>query len=266
MLRSVLTKTLYDQRRALPAWMLGLVLLVGMYVAIWPSVRDEPSMNEFLEQMPEAFRALFATSGADMSTPTGYIQIELLSFMGPLVLLLYATGAGAAAVAGEEDRGTLDLLLATPLSRSRILAEKFGAMVVGTLALAAVTGIALVGEGALTRMDLPVGNVAATMVHMALLALVFGTLAFALGSVTGHPALSRSVPAVAAVLAYVVNGLGPLVSWLAPWQRYSPFFQYMGHDPLRQGFSFAAAAVAFATVLALFTLALAGFDRRDVVR
>ena len=102
MFRSVMTKTLHDQRRALPAWVIGLVLLVGMYVAIWPSVRGEPSMNEFLDQMPEAFRALFAMSGADMSTPVGYVKIELLSFMVPLLLLTYAIGAGAAAIAGEE--------------------------------------------------------------------------------------------------------------------------------------------------------------------
>ncbi len=105
MLRSVLTKTLYDQRRAFPAWVVGLALLVAMYVAIWPSVRDQPSMNQFLDEMPEAFRALFAMSGADMSTPVGYIEIELLSFMGPLLLLIYAVGTGAAAVAGEEERG-----------------------------------------------------------------------------------------------------------------------------------------------------------------
>ena len=266
MLRSVLTKTLYDQRRALPGWALGLVLLVAMYVAIWPSVRDQPSMNQFLDQMPEAFRALFAMSGADMSTPVGYIQIELLSFMAPLLFLVYATGSGAGAVAGEEDRGTLALLLATPLTRRRILLEKVGALVLGTVLLAAATGIALLAEGMLADMNLPVGKVFAAMAHLALLALVFGALALALGAVTGRPALSRSVPAVAAVLAYVLNGLGPVVSWLAPWQRYSPFYQYAGHDPLRHGFSITAAVVSLATISVLIAVAMVGFSRRDVVR
>ncbi|WP_016884294.1 MULTISPECIES: ABC transporter permease subunit [unclassified Rhodococcus (in: high G+C Gram-positive bacteria)] len=266
MLRSVLTKTLYDQRRAFPAWVVGIALLVAMYVVIWPSVRDQPAMNQFLDQMPEAFRALFAMSGADMSTPVGYIQIELLSFMGPLLLLIYAVGTGAAAVAGEEDRGTLDQLLATPLSRGRILAEKFGALTAGTVALSAVMGLALLGEGILADMDLPVGNVAAAMVHLALLALVFGALAFAIGAATGHPASSRSVPAVIAILAYVLNGLGPVVSWLAPWQRYSPFYQYAGHDPLRHGFSLAAASVSALTIAVLLGVALVGFAHRDVVR
>jgi ABC-2 type transport system permease protein len=80
---TVLTKTLLDQARLLVAWAAALALLIGMYVALWPSIRDQPAMNAFLEQMPDAFRSLFAATGADMSTPVGYLKVELLSFMGP---------------------------------------------------------------------------------------------------------------------------------------------------------------------------------------
>ena len=130
--------------------------------------------------MPEAFRSLFAASGADMSTPVGYIQIELLSFMGPVLVLLYAVGAGSSSVAGEEDRRTLDLLLTTPVTRSRVVVDKALAMVVGTLGLSALLGVALVAEGALAGMDLPAGNVAAAMLHLGLLGLVFGSIALAI--------------------------------------------------------------------------------------
>lgn len=262
--RTVFMKTVWDQRWSLPAWVAGLMLLVAMYVAIWPSVRDQPSISGFIEQMPEAMRALFAMSGADMSTPVGYVQVELLAFMGPLLLLLYAITTGAASVAGEEEHRTLDLLLAGPISRGRIFIEKFAAMAVGIALLGAVTGVALVGEGSLADMTLPAGNVAATMVHMSLLALVYGTLAATFGALTGRPGVSRAVPAVAAVLAYVVNGLGPIVSWLEPWQKFSPFYQYAGHDPLRNGLSVPAVLVSIGTVVLLVVVALFGFGRRDV--
>jgi ABC-2 type transport system permease protein len=236
-----------------------------MYVAIWPSVRGQPSMSDFLEQMPQTFRAMFAMSGADMSTPVGYVQVELLSFMGPILLLLYAITAGAAAVAGEEDRRTMDLLLVNPISRTRLVLDKLAAMVFGTLLLAAVTAAALIGEGALADMNLPAGNVAAAMLHMALLALVFGALALAVGAVTGHPVLSRALPAVLAVLAYIVNGLGPIVSWLEPFQKLSPFYQYSGHDPLRHGLSVTSVAISVTTVVVLAVVAAWGFRRRDVL-
>lgn len=265
MLHDVVLKTLYDQRRALLAWVVSLVLLVAMYVAIWPSIKGEPAMSEFLDNMPEAFRSLFAASGADMSTPVGYIQIELMSFLGPLIVIMYGVVAGAAAVAGEEDRHTLDLLLATPVSRPRIVLEKAAAMVLGTFLLAAVTGLALILEGRWADMDLPVGGVAAAMLHLALLGVVFGALALAIGATFGHAAASRAVPAVVAVIAYVVNGLAPQVSWLQPVRELSPFYQFNGHDPLRNGVSWAAVLVAVATVAVLVTLAVAGFHRRDAI-
>lgn len=264
MLRSVVGKTLYDQRRALIAWSVSLALLVAMYVAIWPSIRDQPSMSDLMDQMPEAMRSLFALGGADLSTPVGYVKIELLSFMGPMLLLIYAIGAGGAAIAGEEDRHTLDLLLAAPISRSRLVLEKLAAMVLGVTLLATVLWLAMLAEGSLVSMELPPGDVAAAMLHLALLALVFGSLALALGAAGVGPGLSRAIPAVLAVLAYIVNGLGPVVSWLEPLQPLSPFYQYAGHDPLVTGVSIAAVAVAVATIVVLAGAAVATFRRRDL--
>ena len=140
-------------------------------------------------------------------------------------------------MAGEEDRHTLDLLLANPVSRARIVLEKAAAMVLGTFVLAAVTGAALVLEGRWADMALPVAGVAAAMLHLALLGVVFGALALAIGAAFGHAAASRAVPAVIAVVAYVVNGLAPQVSWLQPVRKLSPFYQFNGHDPLRNGVS-----------------------------
>lgn len=103
-----------------------------------------------------------------------------------------------------------------------MVVDKALAMVVGTLGLSALLGLALVAEGALVGMDLPAGNVAAAMLHLALLGLVFGALALAIGAGTGRLGLSRAVPVFVAVVAYVVNGLGGLVDWLAPVQKLSP--------------------------------------------
>lgn len=263
MLSTVLTKSLYEQWRSLLWWAVAIVVLVGLYVAIWPSVRNQPSMADFLDQMPEAFRSLFATTGADMSTPVGYIQVELMSFVAPITLLLYAIGRGVAGVAGEEESHTLELLLSSPVGRSRLVFEKFASMAIGVAFLAAVTGIALIAEGQLADMGLPTGNITAAMVHLALLALVFGAVALALSAATGRIGLSRGLPAAIAVAAYIVNGLAPVVDWLEPLQKFSPFYQYAGHDPLRNGIDLPSVSIALATCVVLVVLAALGFRRRD---
>lgn len=261
---SILTKTLRDQGRSLLAWSVSLALIVAMYAAVWPSIRGQPSMSEFIDQMPEAFRSMFATTGADMSTPTGYIQIELLSFMGPIAVLIYSIGTGAGAIGGEEDRHTMDLLLANPVGRGRVVLEKCVAMLLGTFLLAAVTGASLVFEGQLVDLQLPAGKVAATMLHLALLGSVFGTAALALSAGTGKTGLSGGVPAALAVLAYIVNALAPLVGAFDRVQKLSPFFQYIDHDPLRNGIAWDSVLVSAATIVVLAGLAVAGFRRRDI--
>jgi len=94
---------------------------------------------------------------------------------------------------------------------------------------------------------------------------VFGALALAIGAATGRTGTSRGVPALVAVLAYMVNGLAPQVSWLKPLQKLSPFYQYGGHDPLSNGVSGSAVLASVLTVVVLTLIAIWGFRRRDVL-
>ena len=83
-------------------------------------------------------------------------------------------------------------------------------------------------------------------------------------TLTGASYRTGRIPAVLAVVAYVVNALAPLVDWLEPARPLSPFYQYVGHDPLRAGVSGGSLAVSVATVVVLLALAVLGFRRRDI--
>jgi ABC-2 type transport system permease protein len=265
MAASVLRKSVRDQRRALFFWAVGLVGLIGMYVGIYPSMRGSTGYSDIIDKMPESLRALFVASGVgDVTTGPGFLYVELLSFMAPMLVLLYAVGAGSGAVAGEESRRTLDLLLASPVSRTRLVVEKVAAMVVGLGVLGVTLVVATIGLGALADMGLSSANVVATMAHLVMLGLVFGALALFVGCLTGRPALSRGVAAMVAVVTYLVNGFGLTVDWLRPLRPLSPFYQYLAHDPIRHGLAPGALAVALATAVVLVVAAAWVFERRDV--
>jgi ABC-2 type transport system permease protein len=59
MFGNVFLKSIYDQRRALLGWAVGIILLVALMIAMWPSVRDMPKLDEFLASYPKAMRELF---------------------------------------------------------------------------------------------------------------------------------------------------------------------------------------------------------------
>jgi len=46
--------------------------------------------------------------------------------MVPLLLLVFGIGFGTNAIAGDEEKGTLGFLLASPLPRWRVVVAKFG--------------------------------------------------------------------------------------------------------------------------------------------
>jgi len=263
---SVTLHTVDTQRRSLLVWSIALAALIAMYVAVWPSVQGTgSSFSKLIDEMPAAYKALFTTgSGIDFSTPAGYLNVELFSFMGPLVVLVYAIGAGASAIAGEEDRHTLDLLLVNTVGRGRIVIEKMAAMMLGVTVLVTAMWAALLVEGRIAAMDVPVANSAAALTHLGLLGLEFGALALLVGAWTGRVGLSRAVPAIAAGATYVVNALASLVGWLEPVRTFSPFFQYSGHDPLRTGFSGPAIAVSVASTVLLTVASAWAFRRRDI--
>jgi ABC-2 type transport system permease protein len=265
MLRNVALKSLRDIRRGFLWWSLGLAGFVALIVSVWPTVHSNPNLNKLAQDYPEALQAFLAFGGAvDYSSPAGYLGIELFSLMVPLLLLVAAIGTGAGAIAGEEERGTLELLLANPVSRTRIVLEKTAALVVEIAGLGLVLWLALWIGALVASMDISAESLAGATLMAVLLAVAYGTIAILLGAATGRRTVAIGLTAAAAVAAYLVNGLAPLVHALEVPQKLSPFYHYAVSDPLRHGLSLTHVGVPLAIAVVATALAPYFFSRRDV--
>jgi len=144
MLHSVFLKTLRDLRRGFVWWSVGLAGMSALMVSVYPTVRGNAALNKLVQNYPAALKGFFGFGGElDYTSAAGYLGMELFSLMVPLLLLIAAIAAGSGAVAGEEDRGTLDLLLSLPVSRPRLALEKFGALAAESVALGFVVWASL---------------------------------------------------------------------------------------------------------------------------
>ncbi len=264
MLRNIVLKTLRDRRRSLLFWGLGLAAIAAMMVAFYPVIRDATFISEYLESFPEEFLALFAGEVIDYTSPEGFLNGELFFLMYPLLLLVFAVGFGSDAIAGEEERGTMDLLLANPLNRWRIVLEKFVAMVICILLLTAVFWAILAIGGAIIDMGLNLARLWAVCFSGMLLALSFGTIALAAGCARGKRGISMGVGGALGVYAYMLNALGPLVDWLEPFQVASPFYYYIDANPLANGLNPLHVAVLIGLTVVFLVIAVVTFERRDL--
>ena len=262
-LAAVWSKTLRDQRRSLLWWAIGIGLVVLMYAAFYPSItKNAAQFNDYVKNLPEAVRDMIG--GSDIASPEGYLMSEIFSFMGPILLFVYAIGAGARAIAGEEERGTLDLLLSTPIRRRRIVVDKFVAMAIGTFVLAAVAWIVTAVLGPAFDLTPSFTGLTATFVNLFLLALGFGTIALAIGAATGSKGLAIGAASGAALVMFLLKTFAAAVSWLDPYRFLSPFYYYTGHDPLRTGFHLVDPIVLLAISVVALAVALVTFEDRDL--
>jgi ABC-2 type transport system permease protein len=261
MLTNVFLKTLRDQRRGLVGWSIGLVLLVLLESALWPTVRNMGNIEDFIASYPEAMKELFKLE--DFGTGTGFLNGELYSLMLPILFLVYGIGRGARSVAGEEEAGTLEVLLMTRVSPTSLVLHRAAALAAGMLALGVVLFLAVAVGSPMFGLDVPLGEAAAGSLAMVLLGVEFGWLALAVSAVTGRHVIANAVASAAAVAAYVLYAAGGLVEELTAWQGISPFDQALAGGPLGGGVSWTflwmpAAAVVFVAA------AVPVFDRRDI--
>jgi ABC-2 type transport system permease protein len=237
--------------------------MVLMYSAFWPSVRDNASDFEaYLQNLPEALRNLVGE--LSLGTAVGYLQSELFSFLGPSLILVFAIGSGARSIAGEEEQRTMDLLAVTPVTRRRIVVEKFAAMTLTALGIGALLWLALVTIGRALGLEVPPGNVAAATIQLALLGVAFGAIAQLLGCWLGRRSLAIVLSAAVAVATFLLDAFAPAVEGLGWVQKLTPFYYYGEHLPLRNGLDVGHAGVLAAVAAASVALSVIAFDRRDI--
>lgn len=260
MLAGVLAKTLRDQRRSVASWGGGIVATIAIMAALWPSVRDMFD-DEMLADFPEAMQRLFDLE--TMRTGSGFFNVELFSIVLPVVFIAYGVGRGSRFVAGEEQDGTLEVVIVGPVSRTRIAADKAIGLAIGIAALGAASFLAIVLVSAVVGMAIPVAHAAIGALAMVLLGVQHGWLALAVGAATGRRGLAVGVASVAAVSGYLLHVLGALVDAVAPWQPLSPFTQAIGAGPVSGEVPIGFAWLAISSV-AFVAVALPLFERRDI--
>lgn len=265
MLSSVFRKTIWDRRRGYVWWVVGMVAITGITVAFWPTLqRDAAALTELLENLPEGMMSLFGAedAGAFLTGP-GYVNSRVFASAGSFIAIFFAISMGTAAIAGEEDKRTMDALLANPIPRHRVVLESFAAMVLLTAVLAAAVWVTLLVSNPIVDLGLPVAGITAASIGMILLALSFGALALMIGALTGKRSLTIGVASGVTIATFFINGLAPLIDSIKWTQKLTPFYWLLDHNPLKNGFSWNL--LILATIIVVFVaVAVWGFRRRDV--
>lgn len=255
-------KTLRDQRRPLIGWSIGLIGLLGLMSAVWPTFHNMPDLKQFLANYPKEFLKAFNVT--DMTTASGYLNAELFSVILPGLFIFFGIARGARMIAGDEEAGTLETVLVTPISSARLLVQNAAALAASLTLLGAALLAGSLAFSAAFGMHVAISHYAIAALGMVFIGMVHGFVALAVGAATGRRALAIAVATTLAVMGYALFLVGQLVDAVRPWQPISPFYQALhtgpvgGELPASYWWMPAVAVIAVAIALPLF-------DRRDIV-
>ena len=208
-------------------------------------------------------RAAFLGPGGDFTSPTGYINTELLSWLAPIVFIAFAIGVAGRALAGEEEDGTLSLLLAYPVRAAVWRCRSSRRWPCWSPRSAWRSGRHWRSpRPSWARRSAP--PIFEAVLLFTLLALAIGSVTLATGAATGRRSAGAAVGAGVAVAMYLLNTLAQISGAMHPYRVLSLFYYSGGTTPLGRGLGAIDVAVLVGTTLVLLALTLVLFERRDI--
>lgn len=261
----VITRTLREYRRTLIGWTIGLSGFFAMYLSIYPSIAASPEVYQgaALAKYPGALRDLMGGLD-DFTTGAGYLQTLVYQMFGPMLFALSAIGLGTRGIAQPEEAGTLELAITLPIDRKAFVLQRLAGLFLGLLAVAVVTLLVVWGFASMAEMNVAFDRILAGHTGVFLLALLFGTLALAVGAATGRRVIAMSTAGVLALGGYIVETMGKNVDAISWLKWLSPFHYYLDGQPLYHGFPWGDFLVLAGATIVLVLTAVLSFDRRDV--
>jgi ABC-2 type transport system permease protein len=260
---AIVRTSLYQRRWSLLAWVLGAMTMVWLTLIFYPSFTKDDSLNQLVQSMPQQLRGLVGNAN-NFKTIDGYLDTVVFNLRVPMVVVTMAIIYGINLTSGSEDRGTLSTLLAQSVSRGRILAEKFLALVLSILVVH-VGVFAGIWAALFTIHDsFSVSRSVAITFTSFMLAVSCGALAFGLGALSGKKGLSSGLATVIVFGSYLINSLAPSVASLNGAQKFTLFYYYTQPSAATNGIDWSYTAV-LALVAAVFVfVGWAMFRHRDV--
>jgi ABC-2 type transport system permease protein len=263
---SIYGKTVRDSRLSfiIAAGLLGgmsLVMAAGVS-NIFPTPASRLEIDKLIGSIPSSMVDLFGKP-VGLGTLGGYFTWKYGAIFA-LGTALWSILALSGTLAGEAERGSLDLVASAPFGKRRVALEKLAAhltmlgLAMVVLALACSAGSTLFGDASLGDTIPPLSAIGYAL-WVGFIALFFGGLAFALAPLLGRSG-SAGVAALVMVLLWVANGF----SALAPIATVSPFHWLAGHIALVGMYDWPAVAFTGLAAVVLLGIGVELFTRRDL--
>jgi len=259
---TVIRYSLRSSRGAIIGWGIGLAVLAIMMGSLFDMIASSGDLMEaYVEALPEI--AELFDFGA-MNTPIGWLDVEYFSFV-PLIIGLFATGVGASLLARDEEGGTLDLILAHPVSRTGLFWGRFLASTLVIIILLLISWASLLLSMTWSEnFTIPAFDLLLPFVSLFGILMFFMTLALLFSMLLPARSMASMIAGMLVVASFFITLLSGVVEELERAADFSPLTYLETATAIENGLNLTWFGVFIAIALVLALLSWLLFQRRDV--
>lgn len=205
--------------------------LAWMFAALYPSIaKESEQLSELFSNYPAAFLKAFNVESLNIfGSFESFIAIENFSIMWPIMLFVFVISYVGGSISGEIEKRTLDLLLAQPVSRTKLFITKYLSGVFLTTIFTSVSIFSIVLFAAVYKIDVDVE----AFIWLTILSILSGVCMLSVGivfsSIFSSSGKTLSVNLFIFMAMYVLKILSELNESLSN-VKYLSFFHYYDYN------------------------------------
>lgn len=201
----------------------GLFLFGMMYTGLYDNFSGK--ISSFESAFPPEFEAFFGDITA-AANPAGWLNIELFTLFVPFFVVIIGIGFGSTAIGREEEEGTLELLLASPIKRSKLLTQKMLAIITTICIVVAGAWLSVALGTILFKFDISLVNLFFACLSAILLGVFFGLFSLMVQCISGKRILALGAGSTIFVLTYFAYVIAQISSGLRFLKYFSPYYYF----------------------------------------
>jgi len=245
---------------AIVGWAVGLSVFGAIYLNIFPEVEEQLAALADL--------SVYQAFGFDMGTFEGFIGSTIVLFM-PIWLGIYVIINSTKTLAGEEEDGTLELLLATPLHRWQIISAKMVAIGLTILVIlvivGTVNGLILREINTINPVDISFWQLVVAVLNAWPLIMVFVAMGLFLSALLPTRKMAVIILSGVFIANYLGENIANDVASLAAIKPFSLFSYFDSKSTVfTEGVQVLDVLILLGIASVFFGLALICFQRRNV--
>lgn len=227
-------RSIGDSWRSTLGWTIGVAAALLLYLPLFPALGGKDSqMAQLINSLPP--QLVNTLNYGSITTGAGYTESTFFGLLGFVLIVIAATSWGTAAIAGDVENGTLELVLAHAVSRTQLVLERTLAVVLRLAWLAAFSALMILALNTSSQLELLPANIVAV-----------------------------AAAAGIAVLGYVLNAIGNQSENLDHLRDFSPYGWAYHHTPLASGADWGGLALLYGFSILFIVVAVVALRRRDI--